>query len=277
MIQRRRLTRWQWFAAVFTAAGMLALLVFLIQVGLSEAVAISTVLSLFVAVAALLVSVLSISASRDAAERPTRTATKVKKTAAEPGHGEPAIRKITLVPPEPLAGATALLAIALCTFASDSLFKYSASWPWWFAAAATFLGFVAASSGVRADLTLAGILIFNTLWFFSYSVIIIEYRQTSSHGSIGQLATLSWAGAAANALFLITLIAWNARSKRSATSRERQPILIICLAIGMGLTAIALRGSSNVPWDLAGWIFIAALVTDLALLIRAPARSRSTA
>src|SRR5690348_456184 len=225
MMRRKRLSRWQWFSVIFAAAGMLALLVFLIQVGLSEAVAISTVLSLFVAVAALLVSVLSISAPGDAAGSPPETAKKASKAATGRGRGKPATRKITLAPLEPLAGATALLGIALCTFASDSLFKYSASWPWWVAAAATFLGFVAASSGLRTDLALAAILIFNTLWFFSYSVIIVEYRQTSSPGSIRQLATLSWIGAAANALFLITLIAWNVRSRQAATARQgRLPI-----------------------------------------------------
>lgn len=264
MMRRRRGTRRQWLVVVCTAAGMLAVLVYLIQVGLSEAVAISTVLSLFVAVAALLVSVLSILAPRDAADRTTETATK-------PGSGKAAIRKITLAPPEPLAAATALLGIALSTFASDSLLKYSASWPWWLAAAATFLGFVAASSGVGADLMLAAILIFNALWFFSYSIIIVEYRKTSSSGSVGQLATLSWIGAAANVLFLITLIAWNARTRQEATSRQgRQPILVICLAFGMGLTAIALRGRSNISWDVAGWIFVAALVADLSLLLGAP-------
>lgn len=55
-MRHTRLARWQWFAVVSAAAGMLALLVFLIQVGLSEAVAISTVLSLFVAIAAVLVA-----------------------------------------------------------------------------------------------------------------------------------------------------------------------------------------------------------------------------
>ena len=49
--------------------------------------------------------------------------------------------------------------------------------------------------------------------------------------------------------------------------RGRQPILVIYLAIGMGLTATALRGSSNVPWDVADSIFIAALLADLALLL----------
>lgn len=266
----KRWTRREWFAVVFAAAGMLALLVYLIQVGLSEAVAISTILSVFVAVAALLVSVLSILAQRDAVEGTTKAATKPVKRSTEPGGGESAIRKIASAPPEPLATATALLGIALLTFASDSLLKYSASWPWWVAAAATFLGFVAASSGVGTGLMLGAILIFNMLWFFSYSVIIVEYRQTSSSGSIGQLATLSWIGAAANVLFLVTLIALNARTRQAATSRQvRQPILVICLAFGMGLTAIALRGSSNISWDVAGWIFVAALVADLSLL-RAP-------
>lgn len=278
-MRRMRLARWQWFAVVSTAAGMLALLVFLIQVGLSEAVAISTVLSLFVAIAALLVAVLSISKADDASAQTTKTAVKTKRTAAESGRGGLTLRKITLVPLEPLAGATALLGMALVIFASDSLLKYSASWPWWVAAAAAFVGFVTALSGITADLTLAAILGFNTLWFFSYSVIIVEYRQTSSAGSIGQLSTLSWIGAAANALFLITLLAWNARRARAATSRpgRQQPILVICLAIGMGLIATALRGSSNVPWDLAGWIFIVALLADLALLLRAPSQSRSAA
>lgn len=275
-MRRRRLTR-QRLVVVFTAAGMLALLTYLVRVGLSQAVAISTVLSLFVAVAALLVSVLSILAPRDAAGPTTNTATMPGKTATKTGSGQPAIRKIALAPLEPLAGATALLGIALCTFGSDSLLKYSASWPWWVAAAATFLGFVAASSGVGADLMLAAILVFNMLWFFSYSVIIIEYRQTSSPGSIGQLATLSWIGAAANALFVVVLVSRNARIIRAATSRQRrQPVLPICLAFGMGLTAIALRGSSDVPWDVAGWTFIGALVADLALLLRAP-QSRPSA
>lgn len=191
-MRHTRLARWQWFAVVSAAAGMLALLVFLIQVGLSEAVAISTVLSLFVAIAAVLVAVLSVSKPGDASAPTIKTAVKTKKAARESGRRELVIRKATLVPLEPLAGATVLLGIALVTFSSDSLLKYSASWPWWVAAAAAFVGFVADSSGIRADLTMAAILGFNTLWFFSYSVIIVEYRQTSSSGSIGQLATLSW-------------------------------------------------------------------------------------
>jgi hypothetical protein len=275
-MRRWRWTGRQWLAVVFAAAGMLALLAYLIQVGLSEAVAISTILSLFVAVAALLVSVLSILAPRDAVEGTTKAPTKPDKRPTKPGSGEAAIRKIMLAPTESLAAATALLGIALFIFASDSLLKYSASWPWWLAAAATFLGFVAASSGAGTDLTLGSILIFNMLWFFSYSIIIVEYRQTSSSGSIGQLATLSWIGAVANVLFLIILIALSTRAGQAATSRQvRQPILVICLAFGMGLTAIALRGSSNMSWDVAGWIFVAALVADLSLLLRYQYKSTS--
>jgi hypothetical protein len=273
-MRRRMLTRRQWLAVVVTAAGMLGLLVYLTQVSLSEAVAVSTVLSLFVAVAALLVAVLSVMAPRDDAGS-AKTVTEPGTAVTQPGSRGPANRQITLPPLEPLTGAIALLGIALCTFASDSLLRYLASWPWWVAAATAFLGFVAASSGLGADLKFAVILIFNMLWFFTYSVIIVEYRQTSS--PFGQLATLSWVGAASNTLFLITLVASNIRRKRAARSWQgRQPILVVCLAFGMGLTAIALRGRSDTSWNVAGWVFIAALVADLALLSRAP-RSRSTA
>jgi hypothetical protein len=274
-MRRGILTRRQWLAVVVTAAGMLGLLVYLTQVSLSEAVAVSTVLSLFVAVAALLVAVLSVMAPHDDAEPVTKTVTEPGKAATQPGSGGPANRQITLPPLEPLTGAIALLGIALCTFASDSLLRYLASWPWWVAAAAAFLGFVAASSGIGADLNFAVILIFNMLWFFTYSVIIVEYRQTSS--PFGQLATLSWVGAAANTLFLITLVTSNIRRKRVARSWQGlQPILVVCLAFGMGLTAIAQRVRSDTSWNVAGWIFVAALVADLALLSRA-SRSRPTA
>ena len=191
-MRHTRLARWQWFAVVSAAAGMLALLVFLIQVGLSEAVAISTVLSLFVAIAAVLVA----GAVCLEAGRRFRADNKDSRQDQEGGQGVGASGTRY---PQGNAGAAGtvgwgnrMLGIALVTFSSDSLLKYSASWPWWVAAAAAFVGFVADSSGIRADLTMAAILGFNTLWFFSYSVIIVEYRQTSSSGSIGQLATLSW-------------------------------------------------------------------------------------
>jgi hypothetical protein len=165
-MRRGILTRRQWLAVVVTAAGMLGLLVYLTRVSLSEAVAVSTVLSLFVAVAALLVAVLSVMAPRDDAGS-AKTVTEPGTAVTQPGSGGPANRQITLPPLEPLTGAIALLGIALCTFASDSLLRYLASWPWWVAAAAAFLGFVAASSGIGADLKFAVILIFNMLWFFT--------------------------------------------------------------------------------------------------------------
>jgi hypothetical protein len=265
-VRRSRLGIGQWFAVIFTAAGMLALLVFLVRVGLREAVAISTVLTVFVAVAALLVSALSFSSQRrEASEQGLRAA-------RDPSGAERPLRTAALAPPQPLVVAEVLLGMALCTFASDALLRYSTTWPWWVAVAATFLAFAAASSGVRADAIRAAILAVNTLWFFTYSVIIVEYRQSSSPGSIGHLATLSWIGAAANALFLVIALARSfSRRQESTSPLELQPFLLCCLAGGMAVTAIALRGSSNGLWDLAGWIFIGAFLADLVLLL--PART----
>jgi len=194
------------------------------------------------------------------------------RAARDPSSTEPPLRTPAPAPPQPLVVAAVLLGIALCTFASDALLRYSATWPWWAAVAATFLAFAAASSGVRADATRAAILAVNTLWFFTYSVIIVEYRQSSSPGSIGHLAALSWIGAAANALFLVMALARSFWRRQASTSPlELQPFLLCCLAVGMGVTAIALRGSSNGLWDLAGWIFIAAFLAELVLLL--PART----
>lgn len=263
-MRRGRLSRGQWFAVVFTAAGMLALLVNLVRVGPAEAVVISTVLMLFVAIAALLVSFLSLAVSL----QPHEVEEHKKDAVAKPASGERPIRQITLAP---LGVASALLCIALCIFASDALLKYSASWPWWVGIAAAFLGFAAASSGVKADATRAAILVVNTLWFFSYSVLIVEYRQTSSAGSLGQLATLSWIGAVANVLFLAVAGARGFRDGRGTSSAlSWQPFFLSCLAVGMVLTAVALRGSSDVSWDMAGWSFTAAVLADLILLFRAP-------
>lgn len=252
---------------VFTAIGMLALLIYLTAVGLAKAAQISNVLSIFVAVAAVLVSVWFAQPSAS-----TESTTRVGP--ARSSEDELPVPKPDAVPLQPLAVAAVLLGVAVSVAASDALLRYPAAGPWWVAVAAAVLGFVAASLGARADLARAGILIINTLWFFGYSVLVIEWRQpSSSPADLGHLALLSWIGAAANALFLVLVNIRDARSRRVPTSwLGWQPLLLASLALGMAFNAMAVRSGSRALSGLAGCLFIVALVADVASLVR-PSRT----
>jgi hypothetical protein len=257
-----------WVAVVGTAAAMTALLVYFLYAGLSQAVAISNVVCAFAAIASLLVALIALRVSRgDARPRDPDARPYVLGSGDTQRYQHqfnrvtsPATKQSVLA----LAAASVLLTIPLCTFATDSLLRYSTSWPWWVAAVAAILGVSLTLFGSKADTNYAAILSFNMLWLFVYSAIIIEFRLSSSQGDIGRLATLSWVGTICNALFFLILVTGYIRDNRDSYSRLKL-LFAGCLTLGMALTAITLMSNSNTLWDFVGWVFFSALLVSLAL------------
>lgn len=250
---------------------MIALLVYFIYAGLSQAVAISNVLSAFAAIASLLAALIALRGPRaDARPRDTDMWRDIPGDKEYNEYLRYQVRVYGFAPQakkqlvRSLAAASGLLVIPLCTFATDSLLRYSASWPWWAAAVAAILGASLTLYGGKADVNYAAILFFNMLWLFVYSAIIIEFRLSSSQGDIGRLATLSWVGAICNALFLLILVTGYVRKNRDSYTGLKL-LFTGCLTLGMALTAIALMSNSNTLWDFVGWVFFSALLVSLAL------------
>lgn len=162
-----------------------------------------------------------------------------------------------------LALSSVLLGAALCTLASVSLFRYASLWPWWAAVFASVFGFAAAFWEVRRDLASGTILMVNLFWAAAYSLILIQYRRTHAPSGLRHLELLCWAFMVLDILLLLALILPPLRTS-NYFSAKLQVLLLICLALGMGLTATGFQTStySLDLFDFAGWaLFVAVLVT----------------
>lgn len=178
-----------------------------------------------------------------------------------------------------LALSSGLLAAALCTLASDSLFRYAELWPWWAALAISCAGFSVALPGASRDWASGLILIINLAWAAVYSLILIQYRYTNAPSGIQHLELLCWICTALDIFVLFMLIFPFLRTSNSISSKL-QILLLIYMAVGIGLTATAFQSSSYSLelFDFAGWaLFVAALVNlvNSIALLRAPTRARS--
>lgn len=136
------------------------------------------------------------------------------------------------------------LIIPLCVFASDSLLRYSATWPWWIAAVSAFIGLSTAVFFVRENVDLALTVVFNLAWLLIYAVIIVAYRQSGAVNDVGHLVALAWVGAVGNALLLAAIIARYSGSVRDSSLALRM-LFISYMVVGMALTAVALRASAK--------------------------------
>lgn len=240
------------------AAGITWLLVlFVITVyrGLSEAVDVSTILGSFITLLTLLATWYF---QRGGEAEPAR-----------PGASSESDNSLTLTVISPvtlLMTACALLIMPLCVVASDSLLGYMTPWPWWIAAGAAFAGISVGAFSIRENAISGLSLLLNMVWLLTYSLIILWYRQPSTRIDLTYLKVTCWVGAAFNLAFLLALLVRRAGDLPRFLLALRI-LFVAYMMVGMVLTAIALGGKSLIPWELGGWVFIAALIIDFAILV----------
>jgi len=150
--------------------------------------------------------------------------------------------------------------------ALDILLGSNAIWPWWIIVITSALGIVATLIGVRKNAVSASILLWNLALFiiFSLSVISTIYSQSTSFGI---LVTESAIWGAGNVAFCVWLLALG-----RGDTRKVDPLLVIFaafLSAGLILTSIGLQTGRGPAFNAAGWVFIAAVLINILVSIRA--------